>query len=134
MYTPKTMSVDIPAELAPFVERLIAERRFLTESEVLAEGLRLLQSQEALRAAVRQGFAQLDEGKSAAADTVFAKAEDRIAAIERAGRAGAGRGFPRMPRPICSPSWNSSRRITPTPRVNGCGRFASVATSWHSNR
>jgi hypothetical protein len=36
---------------------------------------------------VRQGFAQLDEGKSAAADTVFAKAEDRIAAIERAGRA-----------------------------------------------
>ncbi len=87
MYTTKTMSVDIPAELAPFVERLIAERRFLTESEVLAEGLRLLQSQETLRAAVGQGFAQLDEGKSAAADTVFAKAEERIASIERAGRA-----------------------------------------------
>ena len=80
-------SVDIPSELAPFVERLIAERRFLTESEVLAEGLRLLQSQETLRAAVGQGFAQLDEGKSAAADTVFAKAEERIASIERAGRA-----------------------------------------------
>jgi len=47
LYTPKTMSVDIPAELGPFVERLIAERRFLTESEVLAEGLRLLQSQDA---------------------------------------------------------------------------------------
>jgi putative addiction module CopG family antidote len=87
MYTPKTMSVDIPAELVPFVERLIAERRFLTESEVLAEGLRLLQSQETLRAAVRQGFAQLDEGKSAAAHTVFAKAEERIASIERAGSA-----------------------------------------------
>jgi len=87
MYTPKIMSVDIPAELAPFVERLIAERRFLTESEVLAEGLRLLQSQETLRAAVRQGFAQLDEGKSAAADTVFAKAEERIASIERASSA-----------------------------------------------
>jgi putative addiction module CopG family antidote len=87
MYTPKTMSIDIPAELAPFVERLIAERRFLTESEVLAEGLRLLQSQETLRAAVRQGFAQLDEGKSAAADAVFAKAEERIASIERAGSA-----------------------------------------------
>ena len=81
------MSVDIPAELAPFVERLIAERRFLTESEVLAEGLRLLQAQETLRAAVGQGFAQLDEGKSAAADTVFAKAEERIASIERGGSA-----------------------------------------------
>jgi putative addiction module CopG family antidote len=86
MYTSKTMTVDMPAELAPFVERLIAERRFLTESEVLAEGLRLLQSQETLRAAVRQGFAQLDEGKSSAADTVLARAEERIAAIERAGR------------------------------------------------
>jgi Arc/MetJ-type ribon-helix-helix transcriptional regulator len=31
------MTVDIPADLAPFIERLIAERRFLTESEVLAE-------------------------------------------------------------------------------------------------
>ena len=87
MYTPKTMSVDIPAELAPFVERLIAERRFLTESDVLAEGLRLLQSQEALRAAVRQGFAQLDEGKSTPADKVFATAEERLASVERARRA-----------------------------------------------
>jgi putative addiction module CopG family antidote len=87
MCTPKTMSVDIPAELAPFVERLIAERRFLTESDVLAEGLRLLQSQEALRAAVRQGFAQLVEGKSIPADKVFATAEERLAPVERARRA-----------------------------------------------
>jgi putative addiction module CopG family antidote len=86
MYMPRTMSIAIPAELAPFVERLIAERRFLTESEVLAEGLRLLQSQEALRTAVRQGFAQLDEANSTPADKVFAKAEERIASIERAGR------------------------------------------------
>jgi antitoxin ParD1/3/4 len=41
------MTVDIPADLAPFVQRLIAKRRFLTEGDVLAEGLRLLQSQEA---------------------------------------------------------------------------------------
>lgn len=81
------MTVDIPADLAPFVERLIAERRFLTESEVLAEGLRLLQSQESLRAAVRNGFAQLDEGRSVPAEAVFARAEERIAAAERARRA-----------------------------------------------
>ncbi|MFN5756479.1 MAG: hypothetical protein ACK52C_05985 [Planctomycetia bacterium] len=36
------MTVDIPADLAPFVQRLIAERRFLTEGDGLAEGLRLL--------------------------------------------------------------------------------------------
>jgi antitoxin ParD1/3/4 len=81
------MTVDIPADLAPFVQRLIAERRFLTEGDVLAEGLRLLQSQEALRAAVRDGFAELDEGRSAPADEVFTKAEGRIATAERARRA-----------------------------------------------
>ncbi len=81
------MTIDIPAELAPFVQRLIAERPFLTEGEVLTEGLRLLQSQEALRAAVRDGFAQLAEGRSVPADEVFATAEERIATAERARRA-----------------------------------------------
>ena len=38
------MTVEIPADLAPFVQRLIAERRFLTEVDVLAEGLRLLRT------------------------------------------------------------------------------------------
>jgi antitoxin ParD1/3/4 len=80
------MTVDIPADLAPFVQRLIAERRFLTESDVLAEGLRLLQSQETLRGAVRKGFDELDSGKGVAADRVFAHAEERIAAVERTGR------------------------------------------------
>ena len=86
MYTHKTMTVDIPSDLAPFVERLIAERRFLSESEVLAEGLRLLQSRESLRAAVRHGFSQLDEGQSLPAEAVFDQAKERIAAAERAGR------------------------------------------------
>jgi antitoxin ParD1/3/4 len=81
------MTVDIPADLAPFVQRLIAERRFLTEGDVLAEGLRLLQSQEALRAAVRNGFAELDGGRSTPADDVFAKAEERLTTAERARRA-----------------------------------------------
>ena len=83
----QSMTVDIPADLEPFVQRLIAERRFLTESDVLSEGLRLLQAQESLRGAVRQGFVQLDEGSVVPAEMVFAKAEERIAAVERAQRA-----------------------------------------------
>lgn len=77
------MTVDIPADLEPFVQRLIAERRFLTESDVLSEGLRLLQAQESLRNAVRQGFVQLDEGSVVPAEMVFTKAKERIAAVER---------------------------------------------------
>ena len=83
----QSMTVDIPADLEPFVQRLIAERRFLTESDVLSEGLRLLQAQESLRGAVRQGFVQLDEGSVVTAEMVFANAEELIAAVERAQRA-----------------------------------------------
>lgn len=83
------MTVDISADLAPFVQRLISKRRFLNEGDVLAEGLRLLQYQEALRAAVRGGFAELDEGRSVAADEVFEKAEEHIATAEPASRAWA---------------------------------------------
>lgn len=81
------MPVVIPADLALFVRHLIAERRFLTESDVIAEGLRLLRSQESLRTAVRKGFNELDLGKGVAADQVFAKAEQRIASVQRAERA-----------------------------------------------
>jgi Arc/MetJ-type ribon-helix-helix transcriptional regulator len=81
------MTVEIPTDLAPFAQRLIAERQFLTEGDVLAEGLRLLQSQEALRAAVREGFSQLDEGRSVSAAEVFAKAREHIQPAERARRA-----------------------------------------------
>ena len=83
----QSMTVDIPSDLEPFVQRLIAERRFLTASDVLSEGLRLLQAQESLRGAVRRGFAQLDEGSVMPAEMAFAKAEERIAAVERARRA-----------------------------------------------
>jgi hypothetical protein len=54
---------------------------------VIAEGLRLIRSQESLRTAVRKGFDELDLGKGVAADQVFAKAEQRIASVQRAERA-----------------------------------------------
>jgi putative addiction module CopG family antidote len=78
------MTVDIPNDLTPFVERMVAERRFLTESDVLAEGLRLLQARETLRQEVRLGFEQLDAGLGVDAAEVYARAERRISEIEDA--------------------------------------------------
>lgn len=77
------MTVEIPTDLEPFVQRLIAEGRFPTEADVLAEGLRLLQSQESLRSDVQQGFRQLDEGDVLADTDAFAKADGRITAVEQ---------------------------------------------------
>ena len=58
------MSTEIPNDYVPFVQRMVAARRFLSEADVLAEGLRLLQAREFLRqhsgtAAVRHWEAAL---------------------------------------------------------------------------
>ena len=76
------MSTDIPLDFVPFVQRMVAQRRFFTESDVVAEGLRLLQAREALSQEVRMGFEQLDAGLGVPAEEVYARAEDRIRQIE----------------------------------------------------
>lgn len=75
------MNTEVPSDFAPFVQRLVAERRFLTESDVLAEGLRLLQARETLRQEVRLGFEQLDAGQGVDASEVYRCAETRIREI-----------------------------------------------------
>ena len=76
------MSTEIPSDFAPFVQRMVSEKRFLSESDVLAEGLRMLQAKESLRAEVKKGFDQLDAGQGIPAADVFRRAEERIQEIE----------------------------------------------------
>ncbi len=76
------MTTEIPGDLVPFVQRLIAEKRFLNEADVLAEGLRMLQARETLREEVKKGFDQLDAGIRVPAEDVYARAEKRIGQME----------------------------------------------------
>jgi len=76
------MTTEIPIDLAPFVQRMVSEKRFLSESDVVAEGLRMLQAKETLRAEVKKGFDQLDAGKGIPAADVYRRAEERIQEIE----------------------------------------------------
>jgi Arc/MetJ-type ribon-helix-helix transcriptional regulator len=76
------MTTEIPSDLVPFVQRMVSEKRFLNESDVLAEGLRLLQARETLHAEVKKGFDQLDAGKGIPAEDVYRRAEARIREIE----------------------------------------------------
>ena len=76
------MSTDIPTDMAPFVERMVSGRRFLSEQDVLAEGLRMLRARETLREEVVKGFEQLDAGLAIPAEQVYSRAEKRIAQIE----------------------------------------------------
>ena len=76
------MTTEIPSDLVPFVQRMVAEKRFLNEEDVLAEGLRLLQARETLREEVKKGFDQLDAGQTVPAEEVYARAEERIRRME----------------------------------------------------
>lgn len=77
------MLPELPSGFAPFVQRMVAERRFLNEGEVLAEALRLLQARETLREEVDRGFTQLDAGLGVPAEDVYAHVEQRIRRTER---------------------------------------------------
>ena len=80
------MSTDIPNSMEPFVKKMVNGRRYLNEQEVVAEGLRMLEARETLREEVAKGFASLDAGRGIPADQVYARAEKRIAEIERGER------------------------------------------------
>jgi antitoxin ParD1/3/4 len=77
------MTTEIPGDFAPFVRRMVSERRFWNEGDVVAEGLRMLQARETHREEVAKGFAQLDAGQGISAEQVYARAEAIISQIER---------------------------------------------------
>lgn len=72
------MHIDVPKEFESFVASLIARRRFLSEKEVLAESLRLLQARESLADEVQKGFEQIDEGLSVNGPDAFAKLRGQL--------------------------------------------------------
>ena len=72
------MTTNIPQEFESFVASLIARRRFLSEKEVLAESLRLLQARESLADEVQRGFEQIDEGRCVNGPEAFAKLRSQL--------------------------------------------------------
>ncbi len=72
------MLIDIPQEFESFVASLVARRRFLSEHEVLAESLRLLQARESLAEEIQKGFEQIDAGESINGPLAFDKLRARL--------------------------------------------------------
>ncbi len=76
------MSIDIPADFNPIVQKLIADGRFRDEKEVIVEGLRLIVARESLYADIQAGIKDLDAGNRIDASEVYAEARRRIQALE----------------------------------------------------
>ena len=79
------ISVDLGDHLERFVADLLSTGRYNSKSEVLREGVRLIQEREmrlaALDTAIARGLQDAESGRAKPLDTVF----DRLSAKYRAG-------------------------------------------------
>lgn len=79
------ISADLGQQLETFVASLVATGRYNSKSEVLREGVRLIQDREtrlaALDASVARGLADADAGNTTPADDVFERLEAKYRAI-----------------------------------------------------
>ncbi|MBR1088894.1 type II toxin-antitoxin system ParD family antitoxin [Bradyrhizobium manausense] len=77
------VSADLGEALENFVTKLVASGRYHSKSEVLREGVRLIQEREArlavLDAAIARGLDDADAGRVKASSEVFARLEARLA-------------------------------------------------------
>jgi antitoxin ParD1/3/4 len=80
-------SVDLGKPLEKFVTRLVKSGRYNSKSEVLREGVRLIQEREtrlvALDAAIARGLADVEAGRSKSAEQVFDRLEAKYRALAK---------------------------------------------------
>jgi antitoxin ParD1/3/4 len=78
------MSADLGEALEKFVNKLVASGRYHSKSEVLREGVRLIQEREArlaaLDASIARGLADADAGRMKASSEAFDRLEAKFAA------------------------------------------------------
>ena len=78
------MSADLGKTLEKFVTKLVATGRYHSKSEVLREGVRLIQEREtrlaALDASIARGVADADAGRVKSTSQVFDRLESKLKA------------------------------------------------------
>ena len=79
------ISADLGRQLETFVSKLVETGRYNSKSEVLREGVRLIQDREArlaaLDAAIARGLADAEAGRARPAQDVFDRLEDKYRAM-----------------------------------------------------
>ena len=75
------ISADLGKQLEAYIQQLVEAGRYGSKSEVLREGIRLIQDREtrlaALDASIARGLADVEAGRTMPADGVFKRLEDK---------------------------------------------------------
>ena len=81
------ISADLGSQLEGFVTKLVETGRYNSKSEVLREGIRLIQEREArlavLDQALAKGIVDAEAGRTNPAEAVFARLEAKYQAMGR---------------------------------------------------
>ena len=81
------ISADLGKQLEAVVSKLVKSGRYNSKSEVLREGVRLIQEREAklaaLDASIARGLADAEAGRTKPAEEVFARLERKYRAMAR---------------------------------------------------
>lgn len=81
------ISADLGEKLEDYVTQLVATGRYNSKSEILREGVRLIQDREtklaALDASIARGIADADAGRTEPAEDVFDRLEAKYRAMAR---------------------------------------------------
>ncbi|MFK0278612.1 type II toxin-antitoxin system ParD family antitoxin [Ensifer sp. NPDC090286] len=79
------ISADLGKQLESYIQQLVDTGRYGSKSEVLREGLRLVQDREtrlaALDASITRGIADADAGRTKPASDVFDRLEAKYSAM-----------------------------------------------------
>lgn len=86
----RTLNVSLTAELEALIAQRVESGRYLSASEVVREGLRLLEERDRLRdealvgvrRKIEEGLASLDRGESVDGEALLAELERRLASRE----------------------------------------------------
>jgi antitoxin ParD1/3/4 len=81
------ISADVGKKLEKYVTKLVEQGRYNSKSEVVREGIRLVQEREArfaiLDAAVEKGLKDIREGRTIPAEAVFDRLKEKYAAMAK---------------------------------------------------
>lgn len=79
------ISAEVGAKLEKYVTKLVAQGRYNSKSEVVREGLRLVQERETrfatLDAAIKRGLADVEAGRLIPAEEVFTRLKAKYRAM-----------------------------------------------------
>lgn len=79
------ISADLGRQLEGYISKLVASGRYNSKSEVLREGVRLVQEREtklaALDASIERGLADVDADRTSSAEQVFGRLKRKYRSI-----------------------------------------------------